>query len=84
MAPGSEACRADCTLLPCGDPSDDGVSVSDALIALQTAISLAICDPCLCDVDSDEAVTVTDALKILQRATGQMVDLDCPTCVGAS
>jgi len=67
--------------LVCGDADGNGiVSATDALIALNTAVGAADCDPCLCDVDSNGAVTATDSLAILNAGIGLDVTLTCPTC----
>lgn len=77
----------------CGDPVDPGalgasftlpsvVTASDALLALNAAVSLASCELCVCDVDNSGAVTAADALRILTAAVGGDVTLDCPPCGG--
>lgn len=61
---------------PCDRNYDGKITVGDALIALQSAIS-----PCLkdyeCDADGDGSESVTDSLAILQYAVGLPVVLDC-------
>lgn len=64
----------------CGDPNGAGVTATDALIVLQTAVSLAVCEPCVCDVDASGSVAATDALVVLRLAVGQQVALMCPPC----
>jgi hypothetical protein len=63
----------------CDRNSDQRISISDALVALQAAIS-----PCLkaqeCDADGDGSESVTDALAILQYAVALPVTLEC-TCI---
>jgi hypothetical protein len=63
----------------CGDPNrDDTISASDALFALQAAVSNAECLPEQCDTDNDGTIDASDALRILFRALGLAVDLACP------
>jgi len=61
---------------PCDRNYDGKITIGDALIALQSAIS-----PCVkdyeCDADGDGAESVTDALAILQYAVHLPVTLDC-------
>ena len=72
MPVGSRAQLAAC----CDRNEDERITVGDALIALQAAIS-----PCLkdsyCDVDGDFDESVTDALVLLQVAVGLPVALAC-------
>lgn len=79
-------CDAGCEILACGDPNDSGgnANASDALFVLRSAVSLATCDPCICNVDSSAGavpVTASDALRTLQAAVGVPVVLSCPVCV---
>lgn len=68
-------------VLVCGDSNDDGfVLASDGLAALQAAIGLRDCPPCLCDANGSGAATAVDALAILQSAVGLPVPLECPEC----
>lgn len=68
----------------CGDSNDDGfVLASDGLAALQAAVGLSDCPPCLCDANGSGAVTAVDALAILQSAVGLSVPLQCPECTEA-
>lgn len=74
-------CSASCTMLACGDPNDSGgVTATDALFVLSTAVSLASCDLCVCNVDDNGGVTATDALRTLQAAVGANVSLTCSVC----
>ncbi len=66
----------------CGDTGGaDGVSATDALIALANAVGAGPCMTCLCDVDGGGTVTATDALLILQSGVGQPVTLGCNACL---
>jgi hypothetical protein len=79
FAPG-DYCRADCTLVPCGKPTDSVGSIpktTDALFALRAAVGQVVCSPHVCDVDSNGDVQVSDALRILRSAVGQAVALEC-------
>jgi hypothetical protein len=64
----------------CGDPNGGGVAATDALIVLQTAVALNVCELCVCDVDSSGSIAATDSLIVLQAAVGQQVPLTCPAC----
>jgi len=65
----------------CGDAVVSGsLTSADALVALHSAVSLAVCDACVCDVDSSGATTTTDALAILQRAISLPIVLSCADC----
>jgi hypothetical protein len=71
------------TTLPssgCGDANGGGLTASDALFALQSAVGLRQCAACLCDADGNGAVGAADALRILRAAVGQSVALLCPLC----
>ena len=63
----------------CDRNYEDRITITDALVALQAAIS-----PCLksdyCDADGDGSESVTDALAILQYAVALPVTLEC-TCM---
>jgi probable HAF family extracellular repeat protein len=63
----------------CDRNYDQRITISDALVALQAAVS-----PCLkagyCDADGDGSESVTDALAILQYAVALPVTLEC-TCI---
>jgi kumamolisin len=63
----------------CGDATGDkGITASDALIALRTAVGSDTCAPCLCDANTSNSVTASDALAILRHAVGHPVTLNCP------
>jgi len=63
----------------CGDANDDGaVTATDALVALNAAVGLAVCEPARCDTDDSGAITASDALAILNAAVGILVVLSCP------
>jgi len=65
------------TLL-CGDPTGDGmITATDALVTLNAAVGLSVCELGLCDASGDGAVTAVDALLILQFAVGGDVTLVC-------
>ncbi len=77
-APG-EYCDATCNALACGDPNDSGtVTATDALFALQSAVSAKVCDLTVCDVNANGSVAASDALAILKKAVGGAVTLSCP------
>jgi cysteine-rich repeat protein len=69
------------TTLPaptCGDPTEDGqITAADALLTLQAAVGLTVCDVSRCDTNADGQVTALDALKLLQYAVGLDVTLNC-------
>jgi len=77
-----EACRADCSLVACGDPDDSGsVTASDSLVALRAAVGASSCDPCVCDVDATGGPpNTTDALRLLKVAVQIPLELSCPPC----
>lgn len=68
----------------CGDADNDLlVTASDALVALNVAIGLATCNPCLCDTTEDGAVNISDALRLLRRTVGwNSPVMRCPACDG--
>jgi hypothetical protein len=67
--------------LVCGDPIEPvGVSASDALVVLRTAVGLEQCSVCACDTDGSGTIAATDSLVTLKAAVGQPVSLDCPLC----
>jgi hypothetical protein len=62
----------------CGDPTGDGeITAADALLTLQAAVGLTVCDVSRCDTNADGQVTAADALKLLQYAVGLDVTLNC-------
>lgn len=65
---------------PCGDPDSNGLTATDALFILATAVGLQTCPTCVCDVDGSGAVAASDALLALQAAVGAPVSLECPPC----
>jgi hypothetical protein len=76
-----EACRSDCTLVECGDPTDQGrTTASSALFILKAAVGAVYCAPCVCSVNGDQAISAVDSLTALKRAVAQPVTLDCPEC----
>ncbi|HYC57364.1 MAG TPA: C-type lectin domain-containing protein [Candidatus Binatia bacterium] len=65
----------------CGDAVPPaGVTASDALYVLRSAVGSAQCEPCVCDVDDSGTLTATDSLRTLRNAVGQNVQLQCPSC----
>jgi len=77
-----QACRADCSLVACGDPDDSGrLTASDALFILRAAVGVEVCDRCVCDVDSTSGPPrASDALRVLWVAVGLDIELRCPIC----
>jgi PKD repeat protein len=69
--------------LECGDPVTEGapgVTATDALYVLMTAVETRTCEACVCDVDDSGAITATDALLLLRVAVGHEESLACPPC----
>jgi hypothetical protein len=64
----------------CGDEGNDGITATDALFALNAAVGLQTCAPCICDVDDSGSVAASDALLLLNAAVGVPVELTCPPC----
>jgi len=65
----------------CGDADSSGaVTAKDALIALNAAVGLAVCETCLCDVNASGGITASDAQSLLAAAVGLPADLVCPAC----
>jgi hypothetical protein len=78
-------CRADCTLVGCGDPVDQGrVTASAALFILKAAVGAVTCSPCVCSVDGNQSISAVDSLTVLKRAVGQSISLQCPSCTMAT
>ncbi len=77
-----EGCRANCSLVGCGDADDSGMlSARDALFMLRAAVGVANCEPCVCDVDDTSGrPTATDALRLLRVAIGLPLEIRCPPC----
>ncbi|HYC57389.1 MAG TPA: hypothetical protein VEL28_20830 [Candidatus Binatia bacterium] len=76
-----DACRADCSPVPCGRPTDaSGAApkVSDALFVLKVAVGQHQCALSVCDADGDLNVDAGDALRVMRAAVGQAVNLQCP------
>ena len=65
---------------PGGGNGDDGLTATDALIALNAAVGVSECDVCLCDIDGNGTIAASDALKILRIAVGAPLTRDCPVC----
>jgi hypothetical protein len=65
----------------CGDAADSpGVTASDALAVLRSAVGLEECSLCICDTDGSNKVSAPDALFTLKKGVGQPVTLRCPFC----
>lgn len=65
----------------CGDPAAPvGITASDALLVLRTAVGIASCLACTCDVDGSGSIVATDSLAVLRRAVGLDVELTCQAC----
>jgi hypothetical protein len=63
----------------CGDYNQDGgVSATDALGVLASAVGTQTCARVRCDVDSSGGVSATDALRVLRLAVGQISSVSCP------
>lgn len=63
----------------CGDANADGVlTAADALLALQTVVGSAECEPARCDYSGDGEVLTADALAILGAAVGAPGEPACP------
>lgn len=55
-------------------------TATDALFALNAAVGLQTCAPCICDVAGSGSVAASDALLLLNAAVGVPVELACPPC----
>ena len=65
----------------CGDPAKPaGITATDALLVLRTAVGTTSCLVCTCDVDASGSIVASDALAVLRHAVGQNVDLTCQAC----
>lgn len=65
----------------CGDPAKPaGITASDALVALRTAVGTGSCLVCTCDVDASGGIVASDALAVLRHAVGLNVQLVCQPC----
>ena len=65
----------------CGDPQTPaGITASDALFVLRTAVGTTSCLLCTCDVDTSGTIVASDALAVLRHAVGVNVELICQTC----
>jgi Cys-rich repeat protein len=65
----------------CGNPYDavgTGVTVTDALFILRSAVGLEQCGLCVCDVNSSDTVTAVDALAALRLVVRLPEVLSCP------
>jgi hypothetical protein len=81
---GSFAVDTSISLRPfdaCGDPAKPtGITASDALLVLRTAVGTASCLACTCDVDASGSIVASDALAVLRHAVGLNVELTCQAC----
>lgn len=79
FVPG-EYCRANCTRVPCGQPTDVGSvpRAADALFTLRTVVGQLTCDRRVCDPDNNGLIQAADALRLLRIAVGQSLTLNCP------
>src|SRR5207253_6280931 len=76
-----EASISDKPFDECGDPAKPvGITASDALIVLRTAVGTSSCLICTCDVDASGNVVASDALAVLRHAVGLNVALTCQAC----
>ena len=66
----------------CGDATifDGRITAADALVALQAAVGVRHCLPCLCDADDSGDISATDALALLRASVGTESVLHCPHC----
>lgn len=66
---------------PCGDGAlNGGISASDALSTLRTAVGTLSRSRCVCDVNDSGSVTASDALLVLRVAVGETIAFHCPKC----
>jgi len=80
--PVCEACdpnTGECTSM-CASPMSkgEGVSASDALEILRTAVGISECALCVCDLNMSLTVTTTDAALALREAIGLENWMQCP------
>jgi hypothetical protein len=77
-----EYCHSTCIAVPCGQPANPTAAqplASDALVVLNAAVGIVVCDLRVCDAVSPSGVTATDSLALLRVAVGISIPLDCPT-----
>jgi hypothetical protein len=82
------ACDSQCSICSgghclsmCGNPYDavgTGVTVTDALFTLRSAVRLEECGLCVCDVNSSDTITAVDALATLRLVVRLPEVLSCP------
>lgn len=82
LCPASPGCSDTCDVRndkcrTCGHPFRNDRCVVNAVVVLQGALGLRLCEPCTCDVDSSQSVTATDALLVLRSCAGLPADLQC-------
>lgn len=66
----------------CGDATGGGgITATDALVVLKTAVGSRECLPCLCDVDAGGTIASSDALKTLRFAVSGTGSLHCSACL---
>ena len=79
-APGL-ACRADCTLVACGDIDGDGkvATAKDADLLIHAAVRGIECDPRVCDIDnSGGRAGITDGMLLLRMSLDGKGSVRCP------
>jgi len=65
----------------CGDGAlNGGITASDALSTLKTAVGTLSRSRCVCDVNNSGSVTASDALMVLRVAVGETIAFSCPKC----
>ena len=80
-----QACAGDCTLVPCGKPTNSSGELpkaSDALFTLRVSVQTSTCALTVCDVNNSNTITASDALAILKKSVALAVTLNCPTTGG--
>ena len=65
----------------CGDSADsEGITATDALFVLRTAVGLSACLPCVCDADASGSIVASDALRVLSASVRQDIEMLCVPC----
>jgi hypothetical protein len=65
----------------CGDINGSGISASDALGVLRTAVGSQECLRCICDADGNGSISAPDALRTLRFSVGALKSLECSYCL---
>jgi len=71
----------------CGNPfraESTGITITDALNVLRSAVDLEQCTLCVCDVNNNGQVTAVDALIVERLVVRLPGVLDCPSPEGAT